>query len=130
MKTIPVEQFGRDHWSTLAYIECLCVDNDGVPNRERMRCNPKQHPGLAHHSGTGWQKTYSTRLAGHTLEKPVQQDGHDDWHCADDLEAAGLIEQIGTGGNPAFAMTDKGNEMAARLRAHKTKGGNFDNFTA
>lgn len=26
MSPTPVEQFGKDHWSMLAYVETLCVD--------------------------------------------------------------------------------------------------------
>lgn len=39
--------WGRDHWSTLAFIETLCVDHHGGlsdKHRRNMRCNPERHP--------------------------------------------------------------------------------------
>jgi len=127
MKRISIEAFGRDHWSTLAYIETVCVDNSGVPARDRMRVNQERHPGLVGEqqarSCVKWQDSYSTRLKGNTRVK-----GHDDWDVADDLAAAGLIEINGTGLHPVFKMTDFGHVIAGRLRIHKANGGNFANF--
>lgn len=136
MRNIPISEFGRDHWSLLAYIETLCVDHRegfGVPDRDNVRCNVKQHPGLigprvAMAEVTTWKDAYSTRLRGHTKEKPNQMSGHDDWNCAYDLEEAGLIEDHGTGINPRYKMTTTGHALAAALRAHKASGGNFSNF--
>jgi hypothetical protein len=31
---VPIELWGKDHWTTLAYIETRCVDYDGVPNHD------------------------------------------------------------------------------------------------
>lgn len=27
---IPIEKFGKDHWSTFAYVETLAVENNGI----------------------------------------------------------------------------------------------------
>lgn len=133
---IPVEKFGRDHWSLLGYIECRCVDNKGVPDRDHMRINPQRHPGLAGtrqarmNGGQGpkWKGEYATRLKGHSEKKSSRVPGHDDWDCADDLEAAGFIEILGTGIHPTWKMTERGLAVAAKLREHKAKGGSFSTF--
>lgn len=120
--TVSIEQFGKDHWSTLAYIETCCVDRKGIVSLERMRCDPDRHPGLAHaHSGG---KKYPTILKG-----GVELLDHDDWDCVDDLIAAGYLEWEGTGMHPVFKMTPDGRGMIARIRKHKEDGGSFGNFT-
>jgi hypothetical protein len=118
---VEAEEFGKDHWSLLAYIETVCVDHQGTPELWRMRCNEETHPGhMGSFSTSG--KAYATRTK--TREIP----GHDDWDCADDLEAAGLIRVFGTGINPLFWMTELGLRIAGELRAHKAKGGMFADF--
>jgi hypothetical protein len=117
---VEIRDFGRDHWSLFGYIETVCVDHEGVPELWRLRCNAQTHPALvgAHTGG----RFYPTRTR--TQEIP----GHDDWDCADDLEAAGLILVGGTGINPIFRMTDLGLRLAGELRFHKARGGTFSTF--
>ncbi len=132
MKTIPLSNWGRDHYSLLGYIECRCTDDKGIPDLRHMRSNPARHPSLSPR-GTGiggWKPEYSTRLAGHTKETPKTQLGHDDWDCADDLAAAGLIEIKGTGLNPVWKLTEWGMAISARLRHWKATGGTFSTFHA
>ena len=97
---IPESFFGRDHWSTFAYIATRVVNHDGYPKREHMRTDPKRHPGLAHRGSHFCPGPYPTMLRG-----GVQLDDHD---CADDLEAAGLIVHIGTGIHPRWKLTERG----------------------
>lgn len=115
--------FGRDHWSTFAYIETLVVDKSGKPDIRRMRCDPKRHPLMAH-QGSMFGAPSPTRL-----KDGVLLPDHDDWDCVDELEAAGLIEVGGTGMYPVFALTELGRGLAALLRAHKAAGGNFGDFS-
>jgi len=117
---VTIDKFGKDHWSLLAYIEIRCVDHKGVPDRRHFRCDAKLHPGLAHHIS---DTEYPTRLKG-----KVELHDHDDWNCAEDLEAAQFIVYGGTGAHPVFEMTPAGFEMAAKLRMHKANGGMFSNF--
>lgn len=133
--TIAIKDFGKDHWSTFAYIETCCVDSRGIPNRERMHCDPTIHPGLTNSANVMFQDQPGapTRLSGYFLPNGNKDPGravsaHDDWSCAEDLEAAGLIEWNGTGINPVFKMTAHGLAVAARLRAHKAGGGHFATF--
>lgn len=127
---IPMELFGKDHWSTFAYLETRCVDHDGMPDRSHMRTDPDLHPGLGHTRG-GLpdpdlpRKKYPTRLNNGT-----EIHDHDDWNCVEDLEAAGLLKWEGTGMYPIFVLTDKGKTVAGRLRAYKSNGGAFHTFKA
>lgn len=133
VKHVPLEKWGKDHWSTLAFIEYVCVEFKGCidsTRRRNMRCNERRHPGLAH--TTGWKPDYGSRLKGFFEDKEnkaLQLPEHDDWDCAEDIEAAGLLEDHGSGINPIWKLTPKGLEMSARLRAHKANGGNFSSFT-
>ena len=128
VKTIPMNKFGKDHWSTFAYIETRGVDYAGQPARNHMGCNDKRHPGLGKSRNCGWKDEYSTRLRGHTTSKPNRVIGHDDWDCAYDLEEAGLLKDNGTGINPVFELTVLGFKVASLLRQHKAGGGVFATF--
>jgi len=118
---INVNEFGRDHWSAFGYIETRIVDHGGVPQKNHLRCIVKRHPFFAHEGGDA--SRYPTRLKGR-----VQED-HDDWDCLEDLEGAGLLDNVGTGVNPVYRLTDLGREVAGRLRGHKGQGGTFATFT-
>jgi hypothetical protein len=139
MKKVKVSNFGRDHWSLLAYMESLCVDSlkNGVGeiDKRRMRANEKRHPlhavNIKHGIGP-WQKCFGTRVAGYwdSMGKPVkkrQVAGHDDWDCLNDLEAADFLEVLSEA-NGFVVMSEKGMKVAAELRAYKAKGGMFSGF--
>lgn len=108
---IPMHLWGRDHYSTLAYLECRAIDNKGIIEPLHMR------------GARGVECDYPTRLACGVDLKP-----HNDWDCLDDIEAAGLIKNRGSGINPWIFMTEQGSIVAAALRAHKGTGGSFGNF--
>lgn len=117
---VPIEKFGKDHWSTFAYIETRIVDYKGLPDRRHMRTHAKLHPMLGHLDGSA----YPTRLKnGETLVE------HDDWSCLDDCEEHGLLENIGTGVNRCYKLTESGKKVAAALRDHKAAQKNFADFT-
>lgn len=130
--------FGRDHWSLLAYIETCCVDSAhggiGTIDKRRVRCNEERHPLSAINASMGvkWQPSYGTRLAGYFLEgdqrDPSRQiPDHDDWDCMDDLEAAGLIEVISEAIG-SVRLTDHGIQVSGLLRAWKARGGHYYQF--
>ena len=107
MSNILPENFGRDHWSTFAYIETRCVDYGGVPLRQQMRIDGIKYP---------------TRLReGIAIN-------HNDSDCADDLEDAGLLVNNGTGFNQIFRLTPLGWQVASLLRQHKAAGNSFNSF--
>jgi len=120
MLSVPIEKFGKDHWSTFAFLETRCVEYKGSIAIEKMRCDPDWHPQYVH---LGTFKKYPTILRGGE-ELP----DHDDWDCVDDLEAAGLLEQVGTGENPRVRLTPYGWGVAGRIRAYKAVGGTFAEF--
>ncbi len=80
---IPVDRWGRDHWSTFAYLETRVVDNRG-------RLYPALggergiDPHLRGHDWTG--RDHPTRLADGDLWD------HDDLDCIVDAIVAGLVD--------------------------------------
>jgi hypothetical protein len=113
--SIPIEKFGRDHWTTLLYIETCIVDGGGHVQRERMRCDPDIHPTAAHSRAflvPG--PTPPTRLKDGSEIK-----GHDDWSCVDDLIAADLLAADGEGLTARFSLTPKGKAFGFFLRLHR-----------
>lgn len=126
MRNVPIAEWGKDHFSMLGYVECVCVDRNGQIDQTRVRCNPERHPGLAleqHRRGGEEAYKYPSRLRGGKTEP-----GHDDWDCFYDLEEEGLIRDVGTGVQPRAVMTKRGLAIAAQLREHKAKGGMFAGF--
>jgi hypothetical protein len=119
----PVAEWGKDHWSTLAYAETCCVDNGhggvGRLSIVRMRCDADRHPLLAHSGSRG---KFPTRLKG-----GVGLADHDDWDCLEDAERAGYCTVLSLV-NGFVQLTPRGEKVCAALRAHKARGGNFADF--
>lgn len=123
-KPIPMERWGKDHWSTFAYIETRVVDYHGVINDRNMRGHM-----------AGWEQ-YATRL------KDAELFGHSDFDCAADAVYAGLLRYVEDDTpeprrrkdswlylrGARFALTPLGQTVAGLLRAHKGNGGNFAAF--
>lgn len=146
--TVPIEQFGKDHWSLLAYIETCCVDGSGELVHDRMRTNPDHNVDLGRSRGmcfvadgkltssdNWWKDEYSTRLKSFPWKSKSEKEkakhrvsGHDDWDCLDDLEKTEFVRLISYV-NGFVQITDAGLAMAAKIRAHKAKGGYFADFT-
>lgn len=116
--TVPISDFGHDHWSTFGYVETRIVDHGGVVAKHHLRCINVRHPHRAHEGGDASE--IPTRLRGDRLLSD-----HDDWDCLDDLETAGLLETSGTGLHPVFHLTERGREVAGKLRG---QGGQFREF--
>ena len=128
---VKIEQWGKSHWSTFAYLETLCVDfSDGVarPDLARVSANLNRHPGLVGTTPFGTVldgSDYGIMLAdGKTLPGPE----YDEWDCIYDMECYGLLTSGGTGINPEYRLTDLGAAVVAQLRKHKAQGGKFGNF--
>lgn len=133
---VSIKEWGKDHWSTFAYFETLTVDRNGIIDKRRMRCNPRIHRELVNISNWGDLvdgSQYPTRLQNGEIEK------HDDWSCAEDMTAYGLVElfifpdtkrinQAFSCLNARVKLTPKGREIADKLRKHKSEGGSFGNF--
>lgn len=122
---IPMARWGKDHWSLLAYVETVCVDKHGEIDLQRMRCDADRHPQYVYLRGFG-DELHSEKYP--TLLRDGELPDHDDWDCLDDLENAGLVENVGFTMRPKYAMTDRGHEIAAALRKHKATGGQYAKF--
>lgn len=123
---IKISDFGKDHWSILAYIETLCVDSVqgiGIIDKAKMRTDIKRHLLLCGDSyGNKDGYKYPTRLKG-----GKELFDHDDWDCLEDLEEAGFVV-VASLINGFVKMTDLGWKVASALRKHKANGGKFADF--
>ena len=103
---VPESQFGKDHWSLLAYAETRTVDYRGTIEHDHLRCHARRHPEFF---GAGTRESvaggvdasdYATRLRGEAITDEsgrahygvLERYEHDDYDCLNDLVAAGLIE--------------------------------------
>ncbi len=110
---IPPELWGKDHFSTLVYVESRNVDGDGQPIMAQMRTadgRPRRGKSGGRAPGGG---AYPTRLIDGT-----ELHDHDDWDCVDDMVAVGVINWQGTGAYPVLRLTRKGWRLASALRQH------------
>jgi hypothetical protein len=95
---VPMELWGKDHRTTMLYLESRAVDYGGRIDPRMMR--------------TGHD--FPTRLFNGD-----QLTGHDDWDCLNDAIAEGLlVEGLGTVG---VKLTDKGWEYAGNVRRLKAE---------
>ena len=146
---VPIDQWGKDHWSTLAYIESRCVDHKGVLSNAHLRTNVGRHPlFVARGFGSpGDGSRYPTRYKGGEL------DDHDDFDCLYDMVLSGLITirpnddelwdvPVGSRGpikhrgylqtkelKFTVKLTKLGNQVAGELRAHLAKKYNYQAFS-
>lgn len=96
----PVEEsrFGKDHYSTLLYVEVRAVDHHGLLDHEHMRCDNDRHPimygakanTLAREAMIGAPSAARTKYPTFLRDKQEQPD-HDDYDCLDDMLAAGWL---------------------------------------
>lgn len=125
----PVSKWGRDHWSTLLYIETRCVDYAGKLDNQHMRTDPRVHRKLlgdaqARFGGVG---RHSTRL-----RNGDEIDSHDDWSCVEEMVAYGLVEVVSerdrcpgqpfTGGEVRVRLTDLGWRVTHQIRRDRAEG--------
>lgn len=130
---VPVSKWGKDHWSTFAYLETRAVDHKGIVDNSRMRCNVRLHKEFAFENfgNVVSGDKYPTRLKQGELEK------HDDWSCLEDMVATGLLRaftrvkfhgQIFGNSEARVELTELGQIYAEQLRRHKMNGGAFATF--
>ncbi len=101
---VPMGRWGKDHWTTFAYVETRWVDHRGMLDHDRMRCDRRRHPVFyaAKRRTTAFGSDadgarYPTRLKTETACADgrwgvVELAGHDDYDCLDDAIREGLIE--------------------------------------
>jgi hypothetical protein len=99
---VPMRRWGKDHWTTFAYVETRWVDHRGMLDHDRMRCD-RRHSAFyaAKRRTTAFGSDvdgarYPTRLkSGQPGDDgawgSVNLPGHDDYNCLDDAITEGLI---------------------------------------
>lgn len=150
---ISPERWGRDHWSTLLYVDTRIVDHHGLLSslRQDSHMGPK---GRDPHMRT--EHRYPTRLRN----PDVELRGHTDYDCLADAIAVGFLairarpenvnlrwgsqwpydrrnvpkdpdgDDLMEAGNAIqFYWTDAGYELVARLRRWRSEGQPVDEFT-
>lgn len=128
---VPVDKFGKDHWSLLAYVETRVVDytvssDVGELDRNHLRWNKNKYSLLAgRHSA--WDSAWGTHLRSIGKRDPEILSDHDDWDCLQDLEAAGFVEILSMV-NAYVCLPPEGYIAAKKLREHKGAGGTFSDF--
>ena len=123
----PIEKWGKDHWSTFAYVETRVVDHRGYMDDRQLRGKSPQYP---------------TRLKGYDEANPdTFITMHSDFDCIEDMVFRGLLvpqeddmEWSDTSAyrnhGDRYALTDKGWAIAGQLRQHIAQpGSNYGNFT-
>lgn len=123
---VPEEEWGKDHFSTLLYLETRWVDHKGMVKNANMRTDPDLHPEfvdqrfISHGS-----KKYPTRL-----QKGREKSDHDDWSCWKDMAAVGLVSLWVCGNVAKVDFNDSGLSLVGRLRKHKAEGKGLTTFIA
>ena len=121
-------------WIPLQY---LPFDHKGVLDKNHLRIkNPVVKAATTRSiiGPTTWNPKWGTRLLGYFTPDGEENNedkklpDHDDLDCLDDLEEAGLIDNLGSGLHPMKQLTKYGKEIAAQLRAHKSNGEHYFTF--
>ncbi len=104
---------GRDHASTLLYLQTVEANYKGDVrthrNGEHMRYKLRNYP-VAWESPDDGTRLWDGSVIG----------DHDDFDCLDDLEAIGLLVNIGTGFQPVVRLTKRGHDACAAMIAERS----------
>jgi hypothetical protein len=130
-----IENWGKDHWSLLVFIETQIVNAKNTkefPSSKldltRMRVNSDKRVftnGASRMGSTmSWRDTWGTKFKGGEILDPK----HDDIDVLDELEESGFVKNHFTDMNPIVSLTKKGYEACNRIRKHKAEGGQFAQF--
>lgn len=134
---VPEERWGKDHWTTLLYLETCAVDLRGRVEHAKMRTSRRNWrlAGVVHGVANVMERDkYPTRLVPVQAER-AQYDsvhltgGHDDWECLQDLADAGLLEFEVDEDHPSFPLpvtvtfTAAGQKAAAEARQRRAATG-------
>ncbi len=133
-KIVPESNFGRDHLSTLVYVDSVMVDYAGfeIGLDARMR---------SHRDNWRWLSERDARHAhGSKRDGAVSQNGtllrnadivkhHDDWDCLVDTAVAGYFDretpwQVGD----ILRLSDRGAAVAHAFRRYRIHGGSYADF--
>lgn len=129
------KNWGKDHWSLLAYIETQIVNAKNTDefasaklDLTRMRVNSEKRGFTNGVNRMGsvmkWEDSWGTKFKDGEILDPT----HDDIDILDELENEGFVKNHFTDMNPIVSLTEKGYETCARIRKHKAHGGSFSKF--
>lgn len=137
---IPMSYWGKDHWSTLGYLETVMVECGGfqVGADPRMKSNRRNFRVMSQECAK------PKRASNHelVLALPMEpqhatklNDGqqvarHDDWSCVQDMAAEGFFGQTAYDVEPGTMLqfSEKGNKVANALREFRRNGGQMADF--
>lgn len=143
---VPMNRWGKDHWSTLAYVETRIVDHEGQLAEPHMRSDGGRYATRLKPTEEAIEEARIRQTAGERFPTPRVEElfGHNDWDCLADMYAAGLIVVEGlvspklhngrllhrlTFQKKAwFSLTEEGYRIAAQLREHKARGRGYHTF--
>ena len=124
---VPMRQWGKDHWTTLAYIETRITDYRGMLDHDHLRCDNQRHPAFraAKRRATAIGSSvdggqYPTRLKTGAPDDAgvwgtVELPGHDDYDCIADLIREGLLEVLMPQPNHDWSIFTDAWDRAVRL---------------
>lgn len=115
--------WGKDHISTLLYLESRAVDARGNIALEPMRTDPRLHPQFAMRAHYDTTQEYPTLLKG-----GVSLRFHDDWNCLADIVLAGLAVYSGDSKGGKISLTPLGWTWAGLARRNRAEGNRDRDF--
>lgn len=97
---IPLTRWGKDHLSTLLYIEHCHVDKHHIGQLDPEKMRPRgEYPTI--------------------LRDDEEVHGHSDWDCCEDMVAEDVLRDGGgTGLHPIYLLTERGWTLVAATRRH------------
>lgn len=137
---IGVRYWGKDHYSTLAYVETVMVDCGGfqIGADPRMRSNRRHYrvmiegcrkPRRANGASADMCQVMEPRHTSY-LRHGATSENHDDWCCIQDMAYAGFFTVSAEDIEPSAVLhfSDLGRAAATALREFKAAGGTFSAF--
>lgn len=135
-RLVPIDLWGKDHWSMLMFLEHCLVDEGGFKiefeprmrqNRHHFRVMPRRGKNRSPFFGTSMDPEFGSRLNNGTFIL-----NHDDWCCVQDFAEEGLLslktEEIDVDCRKKITLTEKGKKLANQLRNHKSEKKTFRTF--
>ena len=128
---IEPERWGKDHWSTFAYLGSRNVDylvkelDWAYFERDKIRCDHRRHPMLLGPRQEMIQQpgNHPTRLQGGD-----EVFDHDDWDCLMDMHVFGFVN-VGSYMLCYFRLTELGLRVYGDLMAAKCRGIEFGAYS-
>ena len=120
-KTTPIkysmEEWGRDHWATFAFLAKMCNEfkESGAPFGMFV---------LAEENNDRYESRSGIRLDDRTLDVR----SYDEWNCAEDMMGEELIENMGTFMYPRFFLLPRGIRAYEQLNDWLNNSGTLGNF--